>query len=103
MIFFDSFIFFNIIHNYSEIGVAFILYPRFEEEGWEGVDTVLGMFILPSVTNIFRRTFPSNHASQPLGASASARGPNVASRIQVRQLSNSCFPARFIFGFCILG
>ena len=34
-------------------------------------------FILPSVTNIFRRTFLSNHASQPLQTwyDASSRGP----------------------------
>ena len=35
-------------------------------------------FFLPSVTNIFRRTFLSNHASHPLQTwyGASARGPS---------------------------
>ena len=58
------------------------------------------MSVLPSVTIIFLRTFLSNFASQPLQTryGASPKGPTHRYRIEVRQLLNSGFPARFIFG-----
>ena len=49
-------------------------HKNFEEEGGY---IVLALSVLPSVSNIFRHTFLSNHASQPLQTwyGASARGP----------------------------
>ena len=50
-----------------------LLYLCFEDEGYTG----LTLSALPSVTNIFRHTFLSNHASQPPQTwyGALARGP----------------------------
>ena len=51
----------------------FFYTPASKKRGY----TVLALSVLPSVNNIFRRTFLSNHASQPIQTwyGASGRGP----------------------------
>ena len=68
--------------------VLFVFIPPLRRRGWS---TVLALPVLPSVlssvSNIFRCTFLSNHASQPLQTwyGALARGPT-------RRLPNSILP-----------
>ena len=69
--------------------------PASKERGFSG----LALSVLPSETDIFHCIFLRNRASQPLQTwyGASARGHSITYRIQVLQLSTSCFRTWFIF------
>ena len=68
------------------------LYPRFEEEGLYCFCYVCPS-ILPSLTNILRRTFLSNHASHPLQTwyGVSARGPTSSLQNSRPPVAYFCF------------
>ena len=60
--------------------------------------TVLALYVLRSVTNIFRRTASATiqHSYFKLGMVLRLGILHVAYQIQVHHLSTSCFPARFV-------
>ena len=64
--------------RYTMINISYsveLFYSRFEEKG--GILFLLCLSVFLSITNFFRHTFLSNHASQPLQTwyGTSARAP----------------------------
>ena len=79
---------------------------QFTDPLWRrGGYTVLALSILPSVTTIFRCTFLSNHASQPLQTwyVASARGPTHCVWNSCPPVIYSLFPGSLHFSTLHLG
>ena len=86
---------FSFSHNvfYYVKEIFFSLYPPLQRRGGYTVLTLSVLLsILPSVTIIFRHTFLSNHASQPLQTKVIWLGVlQVIYRIHDHQLYTSCF------------
>ena len=76
----------NIVRKRCDAGDPY-LYPHYKEKGGVNCLSFVCPSVLPSVTNTFCHTFPSNHASQSLQTwyGALARGPTSC-------LLNSCWP-----------